>query len=118
MGPAWVAPYPGRCRKGLRSNPKHLSTPHTSLSAPPPPLSPPRPPPPPPAAEDGTYVQGLYETLRGLLDKMDSLRAGRRGLAHFISQAQGNKKKNAIADIRYGGGRGHREGWREEAAWR
>eukprot|EP00198_Chlamydomonas_reinhardtii_P004872 XP_001694208.1 predicted protein [Chlamydomonas reinhardtii] len=50
--------------------------------------------------EDGTYVQGLYETLRGLLDKMDSLRAGRRGLAHFISQAQGNKKKNAIADIR------------------
>ncbi|KAG2426715.1 hypothetical protein HYH02_014755 [Chlamydomonas schloesseri] len=50
--------------------------------------------------EDGTYVQGLYETLRGLLDKMDSLRAGRRGLAHFLSQAQGNKKKNAIADIR------------------
>ncbi|KAG2422978.1 hypothetical protein HXX76_015649 [Chlamydomonas incerta] len=50
--------------------------------------------------EDGTYVQGLFETLRGLLDKMDALRAGRRGLAHFISQAAGNKKKNAIADIR------------------
>ncbi|EFJ44601.1 hypothetical protein VOLCADRAFT_121307 [Volvox carteri f. nagariensis] len=50
--------------------------------------------------DDATYVQGLYETLRGLMDKVDALRAGRRGLAHIISQAQGNKKKNLVADMR------------------
>ncbi|KAG2489163.1 hypothetical protein HYH03_012389 [Edaphochlamys debaryana] len=50
--------------------------------------------------EDGTYVEGLYETLRGLLDKMDEARAGRRGLAHFLTQAGGNRKKNLVADIR------------------
>ncbi|GIL76658.1 hypothetical protein Vretifemale_6217 [Volvox reticuliferus] len=50
--------------------------------------------------DDATYAQGLYETLRGLLDKVDALRAGRRGLAHIISQAHGNRKKNLIADMR------------------
>ncbi|GLI65416.1 hypothetical protein VaNZ11_008982, partial [Volvox africanus] len=50
--------------------------------------------------DDATYAQGLYETLRGLLDKVDALRAGRRGLAHIINQAHGNRKKNLIADMR------------------
>ncbi|GFR45403.1 hypothetical protein Agub_g6778, partial [Astrephomene gubernaculifera] len=49
--------------------------------------------------DDVTYVQGLYETLRGLLDKVDSLRASRRGLAAVVSQAT-NRKKNLMADMR------------------
>ncbi|KXZ43569.1 hypothetical protein GPECTOR_87g432 [Gonium pectorale] len=51
--------------------------------------------------DDPTYVSGLYETLRGLLDKVDALRAGRRGLAAAISAAQAaGSKKSRLADIR------------------
>lgn len=50
--------------------------------------------------EDATYVQGLYETCRGLLDKMDSLRAERRGLKAALA-AHGQKRgKNLLADYR------------------
>ncbi len=45
-------------------------------------------------------MQGLYETCRGLLDKMDSLRAERRGLKAALA-AHGQKRgKNLLADYR------------------
>jgi len=50
--------------------------------------------------DDPTYVGGLFVTLQSLLDRLESIRANRKGLASLIAQHGSTKKKNMVQDFK------------------